>query len=205
MHLSSPDGPSFSSAPDGAVTRATVGQDTEQPSLTSGFGSVMEQELEMQEATSHCLAEANGPHAGGIARVLRDQQARLAANVALLEQRYEMRPHPERFRTLRERLAEGRTSDGQRPSGARLPGLVTQHTSLLGQIDTLIAEGSDGQRGELILKEVARSHEEMAWVLTGLINKEDRARDGEASVVALAAEQRWENEGGGAAGATPLR
>ena len=50
---------------------------------------------------------------------------------------------------------------------------LSQHTSLLTDIEALIECAPDGQRGELILNEVGRNHEEMAWILTSLLRGDD--------------------------------
>jgi hypothetical protein len=207
MHPSPKPDPRSPSSFGGTTTRAVPGadNDTAQPSLTSGFGAVMEKEHELQRATEGYLGEASGPRSADIERTLRHQQTRLAANIALLEQRYEMLPHPSRFQALQGAhapLNASRRSDGQESMGA-LPGLVAQHRSLAADIDGLIAGGADGQRGELILTEVGRNHDEMASMLTALLHEDDPVRGPEpvASTVAAApapgtTEGGWENEGG---------
>ncbi len=162
----------------------------------------MEQELKLQSSTEDGLAWANGPQAESILLVLRDQQARLGANVALLEQLYEMLPHPERFGVLRAKLAEARTNAAGPDPSAQLPELIAQHLRLLRHIEILVGEGLDGQRGELILRQVARSHQEMAWGLTALIKVDYTEQDRVIPPIvpmpaAAAAVERWENEGGG--------
>ena len=202
----------FSSRPAaGTTTRATAGiDDTAQPPLTSGFGAVMEQERDIRSATAGYLAIDHGPQSASIDRLLRRQEAQLGANIALLEERYEMLPHPNRFRTLhtpkiRPPTAR-RTVPGKRDDF--LPSLVARHVELLRDIVALQTHRPDGQRGELILAEIARNHEEMAQMLTTWIKEDDSARDllrvPTTAVVAPAAAApsvtvaRWENEGGSA-------
>ena len=59
-------------------------------------------------------------------------------------------------------------------SGACLPSLVAEHLNLLRNIDALSAQRPDGPCGEFILAEIARNHEEMAWILEAL-NKGDES------------------------------
>ena len=163
----------------GTTTRARPGVDnTAQPSLTSGFGAVMEQEGNIQSATERGLGTDKGPNSAAIDRVLRNQGVRLGANIALLAQRYEMLPHPVRFESLHRRhgpltLAPQATASG---AGDTLPSLIAQHRSLLRKIEMLIRQRPDGQRGEIILAEIARNHVEMASILATLIN-ENAVRD----------------------------
>jgi hypothetical protein len=194
---------------DRTITRATIGpaRATAQPSLTSGFGSVMEQEHDLQSSTEGYLGAENGPHSNAIDRILRNQQLRLGDNIGLLEDRYEMLPHPARFHVLRGRpspLTKSRRATVAPESAGVLPNLVAQHLNVLGKLTTLIAHSSHGDHGELILNEVARNHEEMAWRLTALLKEDESAREREhIPVVAAAtgptvgtAEGTWENKGG---------
>lgn len=184
------------------------------PPFTSGFGAVMDQEEDIQSATHRCLGSDHGPNTVAIDRVLQDQGMRLGANIALLEQRYELLPHPSRFQALQTKhdglSSAGRTTTGM--SEALLPTLAGLHLKLLQKIETLIAHRPDGQRGELILTEIARNHEEMAGALIALLKDTDAVHDRIASpVIASAApavalsksESNWENEGGGGAVAAP--
>ena len=197
------------SSPSGTTTRAVAGSDdTAQPSVTSGFGAVMEQERDIQSSTDGYLGVSHGPRSTAINRILGHQQTQLGANIALLEERYEMLPHPVRFQVLREKrihLTHARRAAALEDGGVFLPALVAQHLNLLRNIDALITQRPDGQRGELILAEIARNHEEMAWVLTALIKEEDAVRDlisapitASTSPVAKpsSSEMNWENEGG---------
>ena len=180
------------------VTRATASRDnTAQPALTSGFGAVLEQEEDIQSWTQKCLDTGHAPHSAAVDRILRHQDIRLGANIALLAQRYQMLPHPARFQTLQER--HPRLSPSPEPTvadaGSVLPGLIAQHLDLLQKIEALIRQRPDGQRGELILAEIARNHEEMAWKLTALLNEDDvgmHFADDDTHRVAKAPEPREE-------------
>jgi hypothetical protein len=83
-----------------------------------------------------------------------------------------------------------------------LPDLIARHTQLLADIETLIGCAPDGQRGELILTEVSRNHEEMAWMLTALLKEDETvarfAADGGNQVTdsTRRAQENWDNEGG---------
>jgi hypothetical protein len=201
----------------GTTARASESDDTAQPPLTSGFGTVMEQERDIQAATGAQLGTDHSPQSAAIDRILRDQQAQLGANIALLEQRYETLPQPERFQALPPE--EIRLSHSPRPAGATmdravfLPNLIEQHLNLLRHIEALIARRPDGQRGEIILAEIARNHEDMAWMLTALIKEDEFVRDSIAMPTiargpgaALApSEANWENEGGASQGVPPVK
>lgn len=190
----------------GIITRAQTDRqnDTAQPPLTSGFGAVIEKEHDLKSATEGSLGHVNGEHATELDRILRHQHSRLGANIALLEQRYEALPSPERFVNWNERRhppsAARRTED--RDETELLPDLIARHTGLLADIEALIRCVPDGQRGELILTEVSRNHEEMAWMLMALLN-EDATRASfvdeggrRAAKSTRQAEENWDNEGG---------
>lgn len=148
----------------------------------------MRREIEVQRATAHCLGEANEVPAGDVSRLLREQEGRLAANIALLEQRYETTPLDGSYRAPRERLVSEGGSVTSPPSVACLWRIAAQHVELCDEIEMLIVGGADGQRGELILNEVVRSHEHMARALKALIKEEDKVRDRELPpVVAMPA------------------
>lgn len=155
--------------PRSVVTRAQAESqnNTAQPPLTSGFGAVIEKEHDLQNATENSFAGVDGPHGAGLDRILRQQHSQLGANLALLKQRYEALPDPGRVA-----VSDPRRRQPHPPRGAGpLPDLIARHTDLQADLAALIACGSDGQRGELILAQVSRQHEEMAWRLTALLEK----------------------------------
>jgi hypothetical protein len=183
----------------GVITRAQAGasNDTAQPSLTSGFGSVLEKEHDLQTATEGSFGHVRGNRTAEIDRILHHQHSRLGANIALLEQRYEALPKSERFVSWRDRTRTPTKPRHMRCDANKvLPDLIAQHTSLLASIDALIGCAPDGQRGELILTEVGRNHEEMARMLASLLKEDESAkhiahdRSGERS------QENWDNEGG---------
>lgn len=150
----------------GLVTRAQTDpqNDTAQPPLTSGFGAILEKEHALQTATVGSLGRVKGPRAVEIDRILRHQHARVGANIALLEQRYEARPNSPHGQ---------RTGVSSPHETDLLPDLIARHRALLTDIDALLASAPDGQRGELILTEVRRGHEEMASMLTALLGENE--------------------------------
>ncbi|MCR6655738.1 MAG: hypothetical protein NVV63_07960 [Opitutus sp.] len=164
---------------------------------------MIEKERDLQSATESSFGQAGGRHSADLDRILHHQHSRLGANIALLEQRYEALPKPERFVHWHDRArppTEPRRT--QLLETELLPELVAQHTRLLADIDALIACAPDGQRGELILTEVSRSHEEMAWMLTALL-KDDESTSriamgltGERSGESIRAQENLDNEGG---------
>jgi hypothetical protein len=191
----------------GTITRA--GADAP---FTHGFGTLLQQEHDLQTCTADSVGAVTGPNAPALTRMLRYQQTRIGANITLLQQRHETLPQPARFRTMvggRRPLA-GRAAD--HPDTEPLAQLVAGHRDALESIEQLTASQPDGQRGDLILAAVARNHEEMAWMLRALAHENDQVRDLEpvpivaqpatlesAPIVAgpvAVAESRWENEGG---------
>lgn len=192
----SPDSPAAAAhGPSAAVAHAP---------LTSGFGSVLEKEHILQSSIEGVLRTAERVRPVDLDRILRHQQARIGTNIVLLEQRNEMLPHPARFLPLHGKHASIPTSRRTGPESASdgpLPKLVAQHVTVASDIDALIAHGSNGQRGDIILSEVARSHEEMAWLLTALLQEDRSTRDRLDQVAPEnqppgAAVARWENDGG---------
>jgi hypothetical protein len=196
--------PQFNSASprvfDAPIARAT-------PSLTSGFGAVMEQEHDLQSSTGGYFGPEDDLEVDAIDQVLRDQRVQLGANISLLERRYEMLPHPVRFQALRTRLrppTKARRVSAQENVLDLLRDLLAQHLGLLGNIDILIAHAPGGCPGGLLLGEMARNHEDMAWKLSGFLKEVLSVRDlvpipitAETNVRATGgAEMSWENEGG---------
>jgi hypothetical protein len=167
--------------PGGKITRAADhSDDTAQPPLTSGFGAVMAQERAIQSSTAAQLAGERGSNTAALEEVLRGHQAKLGANIALLEQRYETLPSPTRFTLLRTpppRLFRTQSRPVPANEASPLTGLIAQHVTLLRAVDALITLRPDGQRGELILGEIARNHEEMGSTLTAVAKENVAAHD----------------------------
>jgi hypothetical protein len=188
------------------ITRAQTDcrNNTAAPPLTSGFGAVIEKERVLLSATAGSLGHASGQHSAEIDRILRHQHSRLSANIALLEQRYEALPNPERFARWNDRRAPPLTPRriAPRDEPEVLPELIARHTGLLADIEALIDGGPDGQRGELILTEVSRNHQEMAWMLTALLKEDETVtrlppeQGADASGATSGAQENWDNEGG---------
>lgn len=189
----------------GETTRSPTkpGNQAPPPSLTSGYGAVIEKEHDLQSATEGSFGHVTGEHASDIDRILRHQHVRLAANIALLEQRYEVLPKPERFVNWHDRgRPPARPRGTQRHETELLPDLIAQHGNLLADIETLIGLAPDGQHSEQILTEVSRNHEEMAWMLTALLKEDETAgriehdRKGDLATGTRRAQENWDNEGG---------
>src|SRR3954464_6044957 len=124
------ESPSVSS-PGGAVTRALAGleNDTAQPSLTSGIGAVIEKEHDLQTATEASFRHDGRCHSNAVDRLLRHHYTRVSANIALLAQRYEALPKPERFLTWQDRGRHPGPPSRKRDDETNLlPDLIAQHT-----------------------------------------------------------------------------
>ena len=198
-------GPASASPVIDSTTRTAPGpDDAAEPPFISGFGSVMEQEREIRSSTEEYLEVAHGPKPEVLNRILRYHQSRIGANIALLEERYQSLPQPARFRSLQSRplpIVDAHHA-AQSHGPAFLPSLVSLHVKVLRSIDALTPQRPDGQCGELILAEIARNHEDMAWMLTALIRESESVRDLlPAPIVSTvppssAGEASWENEGG---------
>lgn len=147
---------------------------TARPALTSGFGAVLARERDLQDATDAYLRVEDSTRAPSLRHVLLDQSSQLGGNIALLEQRYDALPHPGRVRGSGGRLAN-RVWPAPEAHIDPLCPLIVRHRDLLADIAALITDRADGQRGALILTEVARSHEEMAGRLTSLASPDDVA------------------------------
>jgi hypothetical protein len=163
------------SASSGSRSPFSAGHQSTNDFSSPGFGAVMEQEHVLRSSTSGFLDSAPGRQETAIDRILRTQQIQLGANIALLEQRYEM-PAPAAAAD-RAREPHASSMPVTPASVDRLSALVSHHVKVLGQIDTLLAAGGDGQRGGLILAQVAHNHEEMAWTLTTLLKENESVRD----------------------------
>lgn len=205
---------SHSPPPGGTVAQAPqgTGHDTTPPALTSGFGAVIEREEDLRTATEGSFGQASGHHSADLDRILHHQHSRLGANIAMLERRYEDLPKPERFVKWHDAgRPPAKPRHTARDESEVLPDLIARHTRLLRDIEALIGCRADGQRGERLLAEVSRNHEEMAWMLTALLNDDDSARRTsldpsiESSDGSRRAQENWDNEGGPARVDPPSR
>jgi hypothetical protein len=173
--------------------------------FTSGFGAVMEQENDLLSSTDECLGTDIGSHAASVNRILREQRTRVGVNVSLLEQCYETLPSPARFEGLQGRFGPPTTASRAGPAlenDGLLQDLVARHLHLRDNIELLAAHDPQGPS---IMAEVARNHEEMAWMLTALLKEDESVRDRMSPpIIAVVApgvtpgttEGNWENEGG---------
>lgn len=142
--------------------------------FTRGFGPLIEEEHSLQSSIDEIL-EASDEHGyTDTRRTLEGQQLRIAAGIIQLERHCETLPHPNRFQviTLRDQFPPDGKSPALAPSSpGGLAGLVMQHICLAGAIEALIEHGRAGAAAELTLKSMARSHVDMAWMLTALLTE----------------------------------
>ena len=176
--------------------------DPAQPFQRGEFGSVMEQEHDLQSSTGGYRGEGNGHLSATIARVLSKQQVALGANIALLEQRCELLPQAAQVLALHGRhspLTKARHRAPAPEHNSLLRNLIARHLDVMEDIDTLITEGSNGLGGELILREISRNHEDMAGMLSALLKEDESVRERPAITGMGAAGTKagqGENEGG---------
>jgi hypothetical protein len=193
---SSESGASF----DRSLFSIGVGRNVEAfpPAAASGIGAVLEQERDLLSATDSFLNGRNGQVSARLHALLREQQAQLGAKIVLLKQRYQM---PVRAITADSAQAPNESARAELApeNQGSLSVLIAQHRTVLGTVASLIMRGHDGLRGNLILKEVASTHEEMATQLSDLLAENPDLAD---AIVPIApptpSEARWENEGGAA-------
>jgi hypothetical protein len=187
-----------------AETRAWLAahNTTAEPPLASGLGDLIDKEHALRSSIADRYGLIGGKHAAELARILRRQESQLDANIALLEQRYEGISTGEAPTDA----DDGDPSAPSRPAsyeaGEVLRDLGVRHASLLADIDSLLERAPDGRRGELILTEVKRNHEEMAWVLNALLSEDVTAaravedQGGPAAGTMSREQENWDNEGG---------
>ena len=135
-----------------------------------GIALLLQQELDLRHSVEGILVGLNWPHSAEIDRTLREQLLRLSANIAVLNQRYMI---PALVLSAVEDVPAfvDQTGAGRSREILSLPDLIAQYRVILGTIGDLIAEGSDRERGKMILTQVALSHEEMATNLTTFLEE----------------------------------
>jgi hypothetical protein len=152
----------------------TLDPDTAPPQpLTSGFGVVIEKEDSLERINRDSLGDIHTVGKSELWRLLRHHQLLIEKNHELLLHRCEQLSHGERFARLH---AENRPwADTPRAVAhdrhATLTDLLARHTSLIGDLDALISRARRGEHDEILLAEVERNHEEMAWMLMTLIKE----------------------------------
>lgn len=148
------------------------------PPLAAGVCAIMEQEHALQTLSDGFSEENHGADTPAVVRVLRNHHLRLGDNIALLRQHRGVLPRSAHGDAGCESLASlSNSSDPAMASAAGLRALATKHLKAVENIDNLIAQRPDGQRGEMILTEVARNHRAMAWMLNGLLSENALAHD----------------------------
>lgn len=183
---------------DRPLVSTTVGRNVEAfpPAAASGIGAVLEQERDLLSATDSFLNGHNGQLSAALHAALREQQAQLRAKIELLKQRYQM-PSPAIAADSAQGPNESARVEIAPENQGPLSVLVAQHRTVLSTAASLIMRGHDGLRGNLILKEVASSHERMAKQLSDLLEENPDLADATGPITPpTASEARWENEGG---------
>jgi hypothetical protein len=166
------------------------------PAAASGIGAVLEQERDLLSATDSLLNGRNGQLSAALYAVLREQQAQLSAKIELLKQRYQM-PSPAIAADSAQGANESARAEIAPENQGPLSVLIAQHRTVLSTIASLLMRGHDGLRGNLILKEVASTHEQMAMRLCGLLAENPDLADAIVPTTPpTSSEARWENEGG---------
>jgi hypothetical protein len=179
--------------------------DVQSAPTPSGFGQLIQQEYALQRALEHNRVATVGSRAADTVRILEYQQTRTSAGIALLDSECAKLPHAARFQPRAWRGSPPANSGGNSAvvsDETGLVALVTLHLELKDSIERLVAHpASSGVASRDLLHIVARDHEEMAWMLTALLNAgqppsdEAARRHAPAETVTNRAD-RWENEGG---------
>ncbi len=152
------------------IARPFPPDDAASASSARDFAALIEQERDLQSATGKSLTAAGGGDGAAIQRLLRHQHFRLGANIAVLEQQSEALPSGERFRAWTKRTRPPSPPGVARPvAPAFLPDLIAQHTRVMADIAGLVRSAPEERRGDFILAEVSRSHEQMVRMLTALL------------------------------------
>lgn len=163
-----------------------------------GFADLMQQELDLRKAIQGILVGLNWPHSAEIDRTLREQLLQLSTNIEVLNQRYMLPGKSTVHVDTAATASDGAEMPGASDDALSLEGLIAQYRTVLGTIGTLMMQGSDRERGKLILTQVARTHEEMATKLTTFLPKamDHPTTETGVPVTLTVSEARWENEGG---------
>lgn len=166
--------------------------------VTSGFGTILAAEFELQEIVrSRLNAEAGNANAG-VARILEEHLVQLGTVVTLLQQREQLLPHSDRFEAQSEcdRPLAHPVEEASRPAEFSLVDLVTRHQRLRRNIEALIELPGHLEDSERHLREAAQRHGEMEWMLNALLNEDATQRRTSPPAEIPPAEKVWENEGG---------
>lgn len=181
----------------GKITR------TDPRSSKSGFSDLIEQEHRLKTATESCRAGGDSPQADAVDRMLREHAARLETNLTVLKQRHQTRRPSAGFEPQPgpgARLDQTGSGAGPDATTSMLQRLSDEHQALITTIAGLLTRGSDRQRGQLILKQVARNHAEMAAMIAALVGAEPMADPAHLPTIAAAnqptGDERGENDGG---------
>ena len=186
---------------------SAAAQEAPAPLLTSGFGSLIEEEHALETYLGECIHTIGGQHGDSVDRIFVNHLQQIREILALLYKRSEMLPNPARFRTLKLGARIFTRSPHQiiPPVQPVLHRLVSLHLHLQRGIEVLLKKDHDAKCDETMLSQVAQKHDEMGWMLTALLKEDGRGQDPEFSAILGSnpptlfeerAEKKWENEGG---------
>lgn len=142
--------------------------------LTSGFGTLLQEEHRLQTALSSSIAIADDLPAPNIARILRHQHERVAGIAASLKTQYDRFPSPGRFHSVETdaALLTHRPDQTVSMSSDPLLQLASQHEELVRRMESLL--GHEGHpRTDTLLGQAVHQHREMAWLLGALFNERE--------------------------------
>lgn len=142
--------------------------------LTSGFGTLLQEEHRLQTALSSSIAIADDVPAPNIARILRHQHERVAGIAASLKSQYDRFPSPDRFHSVEtdDTLLTHRPDQRVSTSHDPLLQLASQHEELVRRMESLL--GHEGHpRTDTLLGQAVHQHREMAWLLGALFNERE--------------------------------
>jgi len=143
-----------------------------------GYGTMIEQEHMLQSSVSEIARASAMQYSANLKSILKSQLEQIGSAIFFLEQRCRSLPIPDRFRVLMQEhfiLAEQSGEPGS--SADTVKDLIARHINLVCSLETLIARSAQHHTAELILSEVVRRHEEMAWTLAGLLQEESSRED----------------------------
>jgi hypothetical protein len=169
-----------------------------------GLGAVLQQEHALLASLQRNPPLTSGAHAADLARIVTGQRTRVTETVLLLEARCRMFPQPTRFAGTPFDLPAGEDAHEPAPDGDdALAQLVDRHTTLARELGALDELRSGWDPATPLLREAARNHEEMAWMLLALIHENATAGDWsgptnppDVPTRVTPPEADWENEGG---------
>lgn len=167
-----------------------------------GFATLIEGETDLARALGTAADCLRGVRAVNTARIFRHQVRQIEAIISLLLERRSEFPIPHRFEI--DAAQHPHTSRALAPKQPlTLDGIRSRHLAFATHLEELVASTASSSNREDLLREAKQRHEEMAWMLSALINEDLTAARPVLSVprnspaVGNFELERWENEGGG--------